>query len=66
MKEGVECPAVRGDDGKLYTIAGTDRDKLVPGTKVRITGSVAEVSTCMQGTTINATKIEVVSAAIHQ
>ena len=61
-REGVECPAVRGDDGKLYTIVGEGRDKLKPGLKVRITGAVAEVSTCMQGTTIEATKIEVIAA----
>jgi acetylglutamate kinase len=59
-REGVECPAVRGDDGKLYTIVGAGRENLTPGVKVRIVGTVAEVSTCMQGTTINATQIEVV------
>lgn len=61
-REGVECPAVRGDDGKLYTIVGEGRDKLKPGLKVRITGAVAEVSACMQGITIEATKIEVLTA----
>ena len=30
-KEGVECPAVRGDDGKLYTVVGEGREKLTPG-----------------------------------
>jgi hypothetical protein len=59
-KEGVECPAVRGDDGKLYTIATADRSKLTAGARVRITGTLAQMSTCMQGVTINATKIEVV------
>jgi hypothetical protein len=57
--EGVECPAVRGDDGTLYTLAGGDRQKLREGVRVRITGSVAQMSFCMQGTTINATTIEV-------
>ena len=57
--EGVECPAVRADDGKLYTIAAKDREKLKPGVRVKITGEVAEMSTCMQGTTINAATIEV-------
>ena len=57
-EEGVECPAVRGDDGKLYTITGTGRETLRPGMRVRISGSVAEVSTCMQGITISATKVE--------
>jgi hypothetical protein len=58
-REGVECPAVRGDDGKLYTIVGAGREKLTPGVKVRITGTVVQVSTCMQGTTIEATSIDV-------
>jgi len=58
-REGVECPAVRGDDGKLYTITGPERDKLKPGLRVRITGRIAEMSTCMQGTTISATDVEV-------
>lgn len=56
--EGVECPAIRADDGKLYTIAAKDREKLKPGARVKITGEVAEMSTCMQGTTINAVTIE--------
>lgn len=61
-REGVECPAVRGDDGKLYTIVGAGREKLTPGMKVRVTGAIAQVSTCMQGTTIDAASIEIVRA----
>ena len=57
--EGVECPAVRGEDGKLYTIVGADREKLKPGVRVKITGEPVQMSTCMQGTTIEATRIEV-------
>jgi hypothetical protein len=49
--EGVTCPALRGDDGELYTLAG-DIGELQPGQRVRVTGEVAEVSMCMQGTTI--------------
>ena len=49
--EGVSCPALRGDDGELYTLAG-DIGELQPGQRVRVTGEVAEVSLCMQGTTI--------------
>jgi cytochrome c1 len=55
--EGVECPAVRGDDGKLYTLAGA-QDLPPAGTRVRITGQVAEISTCMQGTTIAVTTLD--------
>ena len=49
--EGVECPAMRGDDGKLYTLLG-DLKGLRPGDKVCVRGRVAEISHCMQGTTL--------------
>jgi hypothetical protein len=49
--EGVECPALRGEDGRLYTLAGEIGD-LGPGDRVRVEGTVAEMSFCMQGTTI--------------
>ncbi len=51
-REGVTCTALRGDDGRLYTI--TDQPGgFRPGDRVRITGDVAEMSFCQQGTTIN-------------
>jgi hypothetical protein len=65
-KEGVECPAVRADDGKLYTITGKDRDKLKPGLHVKITGEIAQMSTCMQGVTIVASEIEFITASTRQ
>ena len=43
----------------LYTIATAEREKLRPGTRVRITGAVAQMSMCQQGTTISAAKIEI-------
>jgi hypothetical protein len=49
--EGVECQALRGSDGKLYTLTG-NLHGLTVGDKVRVTGTVAEVSTCQQGTTL--------------
>ena len=49
--EGVECPALRGLDGKLYTLAG-DIGSFVTGDTVLVVGRTAELSTCMQGTTI--------------
>jgi hypothetical protein len=55
--EGVECPALRGDDGKLYTLAG-DTGGFEPGDRVTVVGTVAEMSTCMQGTTIGVRTIE--------
>lgn len=56
---GVECPALRGDDGVLYTLtprsvtAGLDI-----GERVRVDGKLAEVSMCQQGTTIEVTRLE--------
>ena len=55
--EGVECRALRGDDEKLYTLVG-DLGDFATGDRVRVTGTAAERSTCMQGTTIAVTKIE--------
>jgi len=49
--EGVECPAMRGRDGQLYTLAG-DVGDFEPGDRVQVQGRVAEASFCMQGTTI--------------
>ena len=51
-KEGAECPALRGDDGKLYTLADPKAGGFGPGDRVRVAGMVAEISTCQQGTTI--------------
>lgn len=50
--EGVECPALRGNDGRLYTLAGNVGD-LEPGDRIQVQGQRAEVSFCQQGTTID-------------
>jgi hypothetical protein len=51
--EGVECRAMRGEDGKLYTLAPRSAATRFPsGTKIRVTGTVAVISFCQQGTTI--------------
>jgi hypothetical protein len=55
--EGVECPAMRGRGGELYTLAVQDVEFEV-GTRVRVTGTIAEVAVCMQGTTIQVETIE--------
>jgi hypothetical protein len=49
--DGVECPAMKGDDGALYTLAG-DLGSFGPEDRVRVTGEIAGMSLCMQGTTI--------------
>lgn len=56
--EGVECPALRGDDDRLYTLTGADLGELQAGDRVRVRGSVARFSYCMQGTTIEVREIE--------
>jgi hypothetical protein len=54
--EGVECQALRGDDGILYTLAGKAEGFEV-GDRVRVEGTVAEMSICQQGTTLDVKKI---------
>ncbi len=49
--EGVECQALRAEDGALYTLVG-DLAGFRTGDPVRVAGSIAEMSVCMQGTTI--------------
>jgi hypothetical protein len=55
--EGVECPALRADGGRLYTLTG-DLQGFRPGNRVRVVGTLAEVSFCMQGTTLAVQRIE--------
>jgi hypothetical protein len=59
--EGVECQALRATDGKLYTLTG-NLHGLAVGDKVRVVGSVAEVSTCQQGTTLVVEQIRLADA----
>jgi len=54
--EGVECPAVRTRDGELYTLAGAP-GWVEPGVRVEVEGPVAEMSICMQGTTLQVEQI---------
>lgn len=54
--EGVECPAIRGPFGTLYTLAVSGFDH-APGTELMVEGRMAGASTCMQGTTIQVESI---------
>ena len=54
---GVECPALRGDDGVLYTLTG-DLAEFKAGDEVIVEGTLPEMSICMQGTTIQVARIE--------
>ena len=56
-EEGVECQALRGDDGELYTVAG-GLEGFEPGDRVRVVGRVAQMSFCMQGTTLGVQTVE--------
>ncbi len=48
---GVECQAFRGDDKKLYTLT-RHPDSFENGDRVCVCGRPAQISICMQGTTI--------------
>lgn len=62
--EGVECPAMRSLDGTLYTLAMDNRLHLAPGTLVRVSGTIATISICMQDCpTIAVSHLEILSHA---
>lgn len=50
--EGVECPTMRGDDGRLYALLG-DLRSFGPGDRVCVVPSYVEMSFCMQETTVH-------------
>jgi hypothetical protein len=57
--EGVECRAMRGDDGVLYSLVPKHKlQGLQPGDHIEVEGSISPVSFCMQGTTIAVERIE--------
>ena len=56
-RDGVECPAVRTDGGKLYILAG-ETGRFGPGDRVRVRGSPAQMSICQQGITVSVESIE--------
>ena len=55
-REGVECPAMRADNGRLYTLTPTT-GRFQPGDRVTVRGTLAQVSFCQQGTTIRVQSI---------
>lgn len=59
--EGIECPALRGDDGQLYTLLGRDLGELPVETRVSVTGERLDFSSCQQGITI---KVRSISPAV--
>jgi LysM repeat protein len=53
---GPECPTMRGDDGETYSLLG-DLGGFQPGDRVRVTGRVAELTSCMRGTALSVQRI---------
>jgi hypothetical protein len=49
--EGVECQAFRSEDNELFTLIGNLEGYGV-GDQVVVCGTIAEISPCMQGTTL--------------
>ncbi len=56
-REGVECQAMRGEDGELYTFSGIGNG-YGPGDCVTVVGKAAQISFCQQGTTLDVKRIE--------
>jgi hypothetical protein len=54
--EGVECQALRADDGTLYTLLG-DLKGFKTGDPVVVEGTPVQISFCMQGTTLQVRQI---------
>jgi hypothetical protein len=54
--EGVECQALRADDGTLYTLLG-EVGVLPVDTRVSVSGERLEFSSCQQGITIRVRSI---------
>jgi LysM repeat protein len=55
-KGGVECPLLRSDDGRVYSLTG-DIEGFGPGDRVLVEGRLAEVSICMQGQALQVRRI---------
>jgi LysM repeat protein len=53
---GVECPLLRSDDGRRYSLTG-DLGGFGRGDRVEVIGRLAEVSICMQGPTLEVRRI---------
>lgn len=54
--EGIECPAMQTIRGDVYTLVG-DLDGNEAGSLVCVCGAEADTSTCMQGTTLEVSRI---------
>ncbi|MCE7029541.1 DUF5818 domain-containing protein [Jiella avicenniae] len=59
--EGVECPRIRMDDGREFSLVGADTGKLraAVGHHIRVTGKIVPFSTCMQGLTLRVETVQI-------
>lgn len=65
IADGVECPVLRTPDGEIWALELGEAD-FGPGDYVRVTGSQADVSTCMQGEgTIRVARLEAIDPPAH-
>jgi LysM repeat protein len=55
-RQGVECPVMRGDDGRTYSLLGELRG-VRPGDRIHVEGRIVEMSTCMQGTSLEISRL---------
>lgn len=56
LRDGPECPALRSDDGEVYSLVG-DLGDFDTGDHVTITGRTVEVSICQRGITVEVRRI---------
>jgi LysM repeat protein len=56
IEGGVECPLLRADNGRVYSLTG-NTGGFGPGDRVLVEGRLAEVSICMQGTALQVRRI---------
>ena len=54
--EGVECRAMRGDDGLLYTFVDLPAE-IATGDRIEVRGAEMADSTCQQGVTLRTVRV---------
>ncbi len=57
LRDGPECPILRGDDGRVYSLLG-DLQDFDTGDYVTIVGRTVEFSICQRGITVQVRRIE--------
>lgn len=55
--EGLRCTAMRGDDGRLYTLEGDVVPGVRPGDDIQVAARVLRSSPCRQGTTLGVERL---------